>query len=151
MQQGPELRIDTEKKASESETGFPLVRFETVLPAVQLVVAGESRRIPVGYRVSSSPLPETKSFSLIMESSETALEKITKPVWATGIGREGADLYVTLSDQRTLHWFNPGRVITSYSIHYTKLYEEANLNAGVAAAKQIVRFLENGDTTFKVN
>jgi len=109
VQQGPELRIDTEKKASESETGFPLVRFETVLPAVQLVVAGESRRIPVGYRVSSSPLPETKSFSLIMESSETALEKITKPVWATGIGREGADLYVTLSDQRTLHWFNPGR------------------------------------------
>jgi D-3-phosphoglycerate dehydrogenase len=28
---------------------------------------------------------------------------------------------------------------------------EANLNAGVAAAKQIVRFLENGDVTFKVN
>lgn len=28
---------------------------------------------------------------------------------------------------------------------------EANLNAGVAAAKQIVRFLEKGDTTFKVN
>ena len=28
---------------------------------------------------------------------------------------------------------------------------EANLNAGVAAAKQIVTFLENGDTTFKVN
>ncbi len=28
---------------------------------------------------------------------------------------------------------------------------EANINAGVAAAKQIVAFLENGDTTFKVN
>jgi D-3-phosphoglycerate dehydrogenase len=28
---------------------------------------------------------------------------------------------------------------------------EANLNAGVAAAKQIVRFLEKGDVTFKVN
>ncbi|MCF8225545.1 MAG: 3-phosphoglycerate dehydrogenase [Bacteroidales bacterium] len=28
---------------------------------------------------------------------------------------------------------------------------EANLNAGVAAAKQIVGFLENGDATFKVN
>ncbi len=28
---------------------------------------------------------------------------------------------------------------------------EANINAGVAAAKQIVKFLENGDTTFKVN
>lgn len=28
---------------------------------------------------------------------------------------------------------------------------EANKNAGVAAAKQIVRFLENGDITFKVN
>jgi D-3-phosphoglycerate dehydrogenase len=28
---------------------------------------------------------------------------------------------------------------------------EANKNAGVAAAKQIVRFLETGDTTFKVN
>lgn len=28
---------------------------------------------------------------------------------------------------------------------------EANRNAGVAAAKQIVRFLENGDVTFKVN
>ena len=28
---------------------------------------------------------------------------------------------------------------------------EANLNAGVAAAKQIVNFLENGDITFKVN
>jgi D-3-phosphoglycerate dehydrogenase len=28
---------------------------------------------------------------------------------------------------------------------------EANLNAGVAAAKQIVGFLEKGDTTFKVN
>jgi D-3-phosphoglycerate dehydrogenase len=28
---------------------------------------------------------------------------------------------------------------------------EANLNAGVAAARQIVRFLEKGDTTFKVN
>ncbi len=28
---------------------------------------------------------------------------------------------------------------------------EANRNAGVAAAKQIVQFLENGDTTFKVN
>lgn len=28
---------------------------------------------------------------------------------------------------------------------------EANINAGVAAAKQIVAFLENGDATFKVN
>jgi D-3-phosphoglycerate dehydrogenase len=28
---------------------------------------------------------------------------------------------------------------------------EANLNAGVAAAKQIVNFLEKGDITFKVN
>ena len=28
---------------------------------------------------------------------------------------------------------------------------EANLNAGVAAARQIVNYLENGDTTFKVN
>ncbi len=28
---------------------------------------------------------------------------------------------------------------------------EANINAGVAAARQIVTFLENGDTTFKVN
>ena len=28
---------------------------------------------------------------------------------------------------------------------------EANLNAGVAAAKQIVNFLEKGDATFKVN
>ena len=28
---------------------------------------------------------------------------------------------------------------------------EANLNAGVAAARQIVNFLEKGDTTFKVN
>lgn len=29
--------------------------------------------------------------------------------------------------------------------------EEANINAGIAAAKQIVAFLENGDTTFQVN
>ena len=29
--------------------------------------------------------------------------------------------------------------------------EEANVNAGIAAAEQIVNFLENGDTTFKVN
>lgn len=28
---------------------------------------------------------------------------------------------------------------------------EANINAGIAAAKQIVSFLENGDTTFQVN
>ncbi len=28
---------------------------------------------------------------------------------------------------------------------------EANINAGAAAAKQIVGFLANGDTTFKVN
>jgi D-3-phosphoglycerate dehydrogenase len=28
---------------------------------------------------------------------------------------------------------------------------EANINAGVAAAKQIVNFIKNGDTTFKVN
>jgi D-3-phosphoglycerate dehydrogenase len=28
---------------------------------------------------------------------------------------------------------------------------EANLNAGIAAAKQIVAFIDNGDTTFKVN
>jgi D-3-phosphoglycerate dehydrogenase / 2-oxoglutarate reductase len=28
---------------------------------------------------------------------------------------------------------------------------EANLNAGVAAAKQIVSFIEKGDVTFKVN
>jgi D-3-phosphoglycerate dehydrogenase len=28
---------------------------------------------------------------------------------------------------------------------------EANINAGIAAAKQIIRFLENGDETFKVN
>jgi len=28
---------------------------------------------------------------------------------------------------------------------------EANINAGIAAAKQIVAFFENGDTTFKVN
>jgi D-3-phosphoglycerate dehydrogenase len=29
--------------------------------------------------------------------------------------------------------------------------EEANINAGIAAANQIVNFLNNGDTTFKVN
>ena len=29
--------------------------------------------------------------------------------------------------------------------------KEANINAGVAAAKQIIRFLEDGDITFKVN
>jgi D-3-phosphoglycerate dehydrogenase / 2-oxoglutarate reductase len=29
--------------------------------------------------------------------------------------------------------------------------EEANINAGLAAAQQIVNFLKNGDTTFKVN
>jgi len=29
--------------------------------------------------------------------------------------------------------------------------EEANINAGIAAAKQIVGFFEKGDTTFKVN
>jgi len=28
---------------------------------------------------------------------------------------------------------------------------EANINAGIAAARQIVNFFENGDTTFKVN
>ena len=28
---------------------------------------------------------------------------------------------------------------------------EANINAGIAAAKQIIGFIENGDTTFKVN
>ena len=28
---------------------------------------------------------------------------------------------------------------------------EANLNAGVAAARQIINFFESGDTTFKVN
>jgi D-3-phosphoglycerate dehydrogenase len=28
---------------------------------------------------------------------------------------------------------------------------EANLNAGVAAARQIVNFMEKGDRTFKVN
>ncbi|MCD4790123.1 MAG: 3-phosphoglycerate dehydrogenase [Bacteroidales bacterium] len=28
---------------------------------------------------------------------------------------------------------------------------EANINAGIAAARQIVNFIENGDTTFKVN
>ncbi|MBT4727112.1 MAG: 3-phosphoglycerate dehydrogenase, partial [Bacteroidetes bacterium] len=29
--------------------------------------------------------------------------------------------------------------------------EEANINAGIAAATQIVGFLESADTTFKVN
>jgi len=29
--------------------------------------------------------------------------------------------------------------------------EEANINAGIAAAKQIVNFLEKGDVTYKVN
>src|SRR5690606_520005 len=28
---------------------------------------------------------------------------------------------------------------------------EANINAGIAAAEQIIAFLEKGDTTFKVN
>jgi D-3-phosphoglycerate dehydrogenase len=28
---------------------------------------------------------------------------------------------------------------------------EANINAGIAAARQIVSFFEKGDTTFKVN
>ena len=28
---------------------------------------------------------------------------------------------------------------------------EANINAGIAAANQIVDFIEKGDTTFKVN
>ncbi len=28
---------------------------------------------------------------------------------------------------------------------------EANINAGVAAAQQIINFFENGDTTFQVN
>ena len=29
--------------------------------------------------------------------------------------------------------------------------EEANINAGIAAAKQIVAFIKNGDKTFQVN
>jgi D-3-phosphoglycerate dehydrogenase len=29
--------------------------------------------------------------------------------------------------------------------------EEANINAGIAAASQIVRFLKTGDRTFQVN
>ncbi len=29
--------------------------------------------------------------------------------------------------------------------------EEANINSGIAAAKQIVDFIENGNATFKVN
>jgi D-3-phosphoglycerate dehydrogenase len=29
--------------------------------------------------------------------------------------------------------------------------EEANINAGIAAAKQIVAFLQKGDRTFQVN
>jgi D-3-phosphoglycerate dehydrogenase len=29
--------------------------------------------------------------------------------------------------------------------------EEANINAGIAAAKQIVNFINNGDRTFQVN
>jgi D-3-phosphoglycerate dehydrogenase len=29
--------------------------------------------------------------------------------------------------------------------------EEANINAGLAAARQIVNFLKNGDRTFQVN
>jgi len=29
--------------------------------------------------------------------------------------------------------------------------EEANTNAGVAAARQIIAFFEKGDTTFQVN
>ena len=28
---------------------------------------------------------------------------------------------------------------------------EANINAGIAAAKQIIGFIENGETKFKVN
>ena len=28
---------------------------------------------------------------------------------------------------------------------------EANINSGVAAAEQIVNFIQNGDTTFQVN
>ncbi len=28
---------------------------------------------------------------------------------------------------------------------------EANVNAGIAAARQIIRFFDSGDTTFKVN
>jgi D-3-phosphoglycerate dehydrogenase len=28
---------------------------------------------------------------------------------------------------------------------------EANINAGIAAARQIVNFFKNGDTTFQVN
>jgi D-3-phosphoglycerate dehydrogenase len=28
---------------------------------------------------------------------------------------------------------------------------EANINAGIAAAEQIVKFIKNGDTTFQVN
>jgi D-3-phosphoglycerate dehydrogenase len=29
--------------------------------------------------------------------------------------------------------------------------EEANVNAGIAAARQIISYLERGDTTFQVN
>ena len=29
--------------------------------------------------------------------------------------------------------------------------EEANVNAGIAAIRQIINFFENGDTTFQVN
>ncbi len=28
---------------------------------------------------------------------------------------------------------------------------EANINAGIAAASQIINFIDNGDATFKVN
>ena len=99
-----------QKSAGDFPEGFPLVDFETILPTVHLVTdSGVCRSIPVSQRSIPAAIPDAPRFSLLTESSEVVLEKITKPPWATGIGREWDDLFVTLPDRRTLHWFNPGR------------------------------------------
>jgi formylglycine-generating enzyme required for sulfatase activity len=116
MQQGIDLRIDTPKNAKKGRNGFPegfpLVFFETILPTVQLVTDdGACRRISVDQPSSLVAIPEDKQFTLITGSREILLDKITKPSWAEGIGREQEDLYLILPDKRTLHWFNPGRYL----------------------------------------
>jgi D-3-phosphoglycerate dehydrogenase len=53
---------------------------------------------------------------------------------------------------------NPSRIVSDRARAVTTNPElagsraaEANINAGLAAARQIVNFFETGDTTFKVN
>ncbi len=61
--------------------------------------------------VITLPVPKNVTFSLFSDRDEFTIASLTKPYWATAIGRDGLGLFVEFVEgegRRRAYWMNPG-------------------------------------------